>query len=78
MRIAVQEKQEEMLTSLKPTRRAKHTTKKAPTPSTAETTGITSSERPTHSPSPQADKPTEKVSFPLFFIYTLFHLSLID
>ena len=40
MRLAEQERQEEMLTSLKPTRRVKHATKNASTSPTAKTTKI--------------------------------------
>ena len=59
MRIAEQERQEEALTSLKPTRRMKHPAKKVPTPSAAETAGIPFSKGPTHS----SAKSTEKVDF---------------
>ena len=67
-KIAEQERQEEILTSLKTTRKTKHSTERPPVPSTADTTKVPSPKRPKHS-SPQAAKPTEKVrSFSSFTI----------
>ena len=85
MWIAEQERQEEVLTSLRPARRVKHIARKVPSkpqdsasPAT-EATEIPALKKPIHPPSasPKAVKPTEKVNIfeSLFILYTLFCLS---
>ena len=71
--IAERERQEEVLTSLRTTRKTKHSTERPPVSSTAGTTKVPSPKRPKHS-SPQAAKPTEKVKFFLHSLFVLFYL----